>query len=242
LDADYSQTARYYDKVYAWKDYAAEAERLVRFLGVRAEAKRGTLLDVACGTGLHLKHLKKYFDVEGLDLSPEQLAVARERNPGVLFHVGDMTDFSLGRSFDVVTCLFSSIGYAKTLDLMHRAVRCMGVHVNPGGVLAIEPWFTPAAWHPNTVHGTFIDQPELKIARVNTSFVEGRVSVFDLHYLIGTPAGTQHFVEHHEMGLFEEDEMRFAMTGPEWVVEYDREGVSGRGLFLARRAKLRTAR
>lgn len=112
----FSKTARYYDKLYAGKDYAGEVQRLISLLGVEPEKKRLTLLDVACGTGLHIEHLREHFYVEGLDICPELLKVARERNPDTPFHLGDMIEFDLGKRFDVVTCLFSSIGYVKTLD------------------------------------------------------------------------------------------------------------------------------
>jgi len=144
-----------------------------------------------------------------------------------------MADFNLGRSFDVVTCLFSSIGYAKTAERLARALSCMKKHLVRGGLLIIEPWFTPDAWHPNTVHGLLVDEPELKIARVNTSFVDGRLSYFDLHYLIGTPDGTEHLVEHHELRLFETDEILGAMAALGLDVTYDEEGLCGRGLFVA---------
>ena len=76
----------------------------------------------------------------------------------------------------------------------------MAEHLEKGGVLIIEPWFTPDKFYPGTPHAKFIDEPDLKIARVNTSFVEGRVSYFDMHYLIGTPEGTDHFVERQRCG------------------------------------------
>ena len=101
-------------------------------------------------------------------------------------------------------------------------------------MLVIEPWFTPENWHPNTVHSSFIEEPELRIARISTSFVEGRMSVFDLHHLVGTPEGTEHIVEHHEMGLFEVGEMTAAMEGAGLAVTYDSHGLSGRGLYIGR--------
>jgi SAM-dependent methyltransferase len=232
----YSKMARYYDKIYAGKDYAAEAERLVAFLG-NGRSKRRSLLDVACGTGCHLECLRKSFDVEGIDICAEALDDARRRNPGVAFHVADMTDFDLGRTFDVVTCLFSSIGYVKTLDRLRAAVRSMAAHLNPEGVLVVEPWFTPGEWHPNTVHAVYIDEPELKIARVNTSLVEGRLSIVELHYLVGTPERTEHLVERHELGLFEVDEMISALEGEGLIVDHDREGLTGRGLYFGRRRR-----
>jgi len=192
-------------------------------------------LDVACGTGRHIEYLKPHFDVEGLDIFEEFLELARQRNPNIRFHHADMMDFDLGHEFDVVTCLFSSIGYVRTLDNLHRAVGCMAHHLVPGGVLVIEPWFTPDAWKPGTVHAILIDEPALKIARVNTSFSVGRLSYFDLHYLIGTPEGTEHVVEHHELGLFDGDEMCVALADVGLEVSHDGEGSTGRGLFVARK-------
>jgi SAM-dependent methyltransferase len=229
----FSQTAQYYDTIYlAMKDYGTEAEKLTVFIHQYSRSTGNRLLDVACGTGLHLSYLKQHFQVEGLDLDEQLLALARQRNPEVSLHQADMTDFALGRTFDVVTCLFSAIGYVKTLDNLSRAVQCMAHPLAPGGVLLIEPWFTPETWRPGTVHARFIDEPDLKIARINTSFVEGRLSIMDMHYLIGTPAGTEHYVERHELGLFTSDEMIHILTDCGLEVTYDAEGLTGRGLYI----------
>jgi len=101
-------------------------------------------------------------------------------------------------------------------------------------VVVIEPWFTPNDWHPNTVHGIYIDDPELKIARISTSFVRDRMSVFELHHLVGTPDGTEHLVEHHELGLFEVKEMISVMQKAGLTVEHDADGLTGRGLYIGR--------
>jgi SAM-dependent methyltransferase len=227
----FTKTARFYDKIYAFKDYPAEVEQLTAVIHKHLQSGGNHLLDVACGTGKHVEYLKVHFDVEGLDINAELLDIARQRNPGVPFHQGDMVDFDLGYQFDAVTCLFSSIGYVKTLDNLKRAVACMARHLVDGGVLVIEPWFPPDDWHAPSVHLQITDEPELKIARMNTSFQEGRLSYFDLHYLIGTPEGTEHFVERHELGLFETEEMQVALEDAGLETTYDPEGLTGRGLF-----------
>jgi len=231
----FEETARYYDRIYAFKDYAAEASKVRAIVEEELGTGGRRLLDVACGTGLHVERLKAHFDAEGLDLSPELLEVSRERNPEVTHYLADMRTFELDARFDVVTCLFSSIGYMTTVDDLRRAVERMAAHLVLGGLLIVEPWLTPDVWRPNTVHGLFVDEPELKIARVNTSLTEGRVSVFDLHHLIGTPQGTEHVVEHHELGLYTVDEMTEAFASAGLDVRYDSEGLTGRGLYIARK-------
>jgi hypothetical protein len=85
---------------------------------------------------------------------------------------------------------------------------------------------------PGTPHALLIDEPQLKIARVNTSLTEGRVSILDLHHLIGTPTGTEHVVEHHELGLFTVDEMTSAAADAGLETIFDPDGLTGRGLLI----------
>lgn len=230
----FTKTAQYYDLIYYDKDYKTEVDKLLDLIREHGPLPGDRLLDVACGTGHHIHYLKEHFTVEGLDISSELLEIARQRNPEVTFHEGDMIDFTLGRKFDLITCLFSSIGYVRTLDNLVRALETMAKHLEPGGLLLVEPWFTPDQWMPDTVHALFIDEPELKIARVNTSLVKGHLSYFDLHYLIGTPQKTEHFVESHELGLFEQEEMESAFSHAGLQVTLHEEGLIGRGMYIAR--------
>ena len=119
-----------------------------------------------------------------------------------------------------------------TIEDLEKAIATMAQHLVPGGVLIIEPWLTPDVWKAGSVHGMFIDDPDLKIARVNTSLTRGRLSLFDLHHLIGTPKETFHFVEHHEMGLYSEEEMTTAFETASLETTFDPEGITGRGIYI----------
>jgi SAM-dependent methyltransferase len=228
----FSKSAAFYDALYGYKDYAAETERLRTLIGPRPPGS--TLLDVACGTGKHLEYLRHWYAVEGLDLDPQLLDVARRRLPGVPLHQADMAGFDLGRRFDVVVCLFSSIGYTKTVEGLRRAMMCLSAHVAPGGVVIIEPWFAPEAFHNGHPHALFVDRPELKICRMNVSAVHGSVSVLDFHYLVATFSGMECFTERHELGLFTDQQYREAFAASGLNAEHDPEGLTGRGLYVAR--------
>ncbi|MDX6510841.1 MAG: dTDP-3-amino-2,3,6-trideoxy-4-keto-D-glucose/dTDP-3-amino-3,4,6-trideoxy-alpha-D-glucopyranose [Gaiellaceae bacterium] len=229
----FSQSARVYDAIYASiRDYPREAEELHRLIQSRRPGAR-TLLDVACGTAAHLADLRPHYEVEGVDLDPEMLAVARERLPDVEFHEADMTSFDLGRRFDAVVCMFSSIGYVRTVEGLDSAVAAMARHVEPGGLLVVEPWLAPEAWRARHVHAVFVDEPELKIARISMSGQDGNVSIVDFHYLVGTPDGVEQFTERHELGLFTVEEHLAAFRAAGLEVEHDPEGPMGRGLYVA---------
>lgn len=230
----YLATAEWYDRFYRFKDYEGEAARLVGLVSQRHPGAR-TLLDVACGTGRHLEFLRQHFECAGLDNSAGQLAEARRQLPGLELHLGDMRHFRLERRFDVITCLFSAIGYMTTPEDLALACRTMAEHLNSGGLLVIEPWIAPENWKPGTVHALFIDEPALKMARINTSETRGRCSVFDMHHLVGTPDGVQHLVEHHELLLATREELRSALEAAGLVPEFDEPGLCGRGLWIARR-------
>ncbi len=227
-----SQTTRYYDKFYASKNYQAEVLYLCKKIGERIHRLDMTLLDVACGTGEHARFFKQRFAVEGVDISPDMLALARRKNPDLRFFLGDMRDFELNGRYDVITCLFSSIGYLLTLEEVGQAVGNMKRHLNERGLILIEPWFTPQAWREGTIHSMMIEEMDLRLARMSTSRRQGRISIFDRHYLIGTPQGVEHYVEQHRMALYTVEEMKQAFAQNGLQAEYDPAGPTGRGLYI----------
>jgi SAM-dependent methyltransferase len=231
-----------YDLIYAsrGKDYAKEAAYLLRTLARYRLKRSSRLLDVACGTGMHLKWLKRRFPAaEGLDLSPDFIRVARLNNPDLRFHVGDMRTFSIAAKYDLITCLFSSIGYMTSLVDLRRAIKNMSSHLVPGGLMLVEPWFSPDKWNVGQLSMLATGDDSLKIVRMNVAARKGRVSSFDLHHLIGTPKVVTHFVERHRAGLFTVQEMLKAFRDASLQVEYDDKWPTGRGLYVGHLPKHR---
>lgn len=228
----FTKSVQFYDAIYGTKNYEEEASLIHKLIWQYRKSTGRSLLDVGCGTGGHLFFLQEHYAVRGLDINPDMLRLAHQRCPGVEFYEADMVDFMLGYRVDIVISLFSSIGFVKTVDRLNRTVRHMSQHLKPGGVVIVEPWFTPDTWKPGTLHATFVDEPSLKIARMTISGVEGRISKNDFHYMVATPEAISHFVEHHELGLFTDDEYQTAFRNAGLTVIYEPDGLTGRGLYI----------
>ncbi len=231
-----------YDLVHADKPYREEAEAVRALVRKSAARPARTLLDVACGSGRHLEKFVRWFDCTGLDASPEMLALARRRLPRIPLVVGRMESFDLGREFDVVTCLFSAIGYARSVQGLSRTVRNLARHVAPGGVLVVEPWLTPKVFREGWLHHLVVEREGTVVIRMNGSRLRRGRSVFDFHYLVGRDGEVDHFVERHDLGLFDVPTMLGAFRGAGLSVRYLARGLSTRrGLYVGRRTPRRSA-
>lgn len=236
--------ARRYDALYAAAgvDVAAEAaEVLARARALLGREEVVSLLDVACGTGAHLDRWRRTIvDLAGIDLSSAMLREARRRLPmDVALHAADFRTFDLGRTFEVVTCLFSSIGYVRDLLELDAAVARMAAHLAPGGVLLLEPWLTPDAWDPD--HGLDIDVvpgdrgPEA--VRVLRSWREGDASWFDWVTVEAGARGLQVDREEHRTLLITRERYLAAFTAAGLDATWEDPGLRGRGLVVARRRR-----
>ena len=231
----FTESADLYDAIYSFKDYAAEARQIAALVRSSHPAAR-RVLDVACGTGEHARHLavNHEFDVDGLDIDAGLLRVAREKHPSGTFFQADMSEFALEKRYDVVLCLFSSIGYLVTLERTRRALSCFQRHLAPNGVLFVEPWFPPGKLEHGRVFrhtGTHLGRA---VERVSRNEIDGRISRLWFDYYVETPDGVRHASEVHELGLFTTAEMSTAFQDAGFQADWDSVGLSGRGLWAAR--------
>jgi SAM-dependent methyltransferase len=234
--ASYEEASRYYDLIYeAMKDYAAEAERLRHVLEHYAQRPLRDLLDMACGTGLHVQYLKDHYRVEGADLSPAQLAVARRRCPDLVFHEADMTNFDLGHDYDAVTCLFSAIGHVISEERLRAAVQAMAAHVRPGGVVVVEPFIDPSDFRPGHISVEDGEGGKTRVVRVAYSERVDNVLKLTMHHYVSA-AGKVSVAEpvRFDIAMFTAEQLRGAMESAGLEVFHDPEGLMGRGLYIGR--------
>jgi ubiquinone/menaquinone biosynthesis C-methylase UbiE len=228
----FSRSQPYYDEIYSFKDYAKEDEALYRLIEETKACPEESLLEVACGTGTHLTNLKAHYRVEGLDIDPAMLDLARAKQPDIPFHLGDMERFDLGKQFGAVVCLFGSIGALKTQEDLDLAAGAMARHLLPGGVLVVEPWLMPDDYEVGRLTVQTVDKPQLKIARVSLSGLEGQTALIDFHYVVGEPGRVHHFTERLALTLFRLQDYRQAFSEAGLMFSQVTAGPWPRGLLV----------
>lgn len=193
------------------RDYAGEARQLAAVVHGRIPRARD-LLDVACGTGLHLPGLSEAFEqVHGLDRSAGMLALANARTPGLVAHRADMRNFTLGRRFDAITCMFAVPHLTGTGEL-NDFVAVLVRHLTVPGVIVLEPWFSPEQFVSGYVAKDVINLEDRTIVRLSHSRRIGdrRVGMTVHHVDVGPARGLSHRTDDVKLTLFRPEEFQAA--------------------------------
>ncbi|MFZ5910096.1 MAG: class I SAM-dependent DNA methyltransferase [Chloroflexota bacterium] len=142
--------AELYDLFYAQKPYAEEALFVHECIQKYAQGPAHFLLDLACGTGSHAFEFERFgYQVVAVDYSADMLEQARHKamknNSRVQFCQQDMRLLNVSeRPFDIVTCLFDSIGYVATNENILQVLKGVHSHLKPNGIFIFEFWHAPA--------------------------------------------------------------------------------------------------
>ncbi len=232
----FSESAELYDTIYrTLKNYAAEADVIAKIIHTAHPAAR-TVLDVGCGTGEHVKHLRlSGFDADGLDLDAGLLALARKKVPDAAFFEADMSNFELPKRYDVVACLFSAIGYLKTVDRVTAALRLLRNHLATDGIVIVEPWLTPGKMRAGKGSTVKTEVAGLRVERDSFIVIDGTLSTLTFDYRLDDAHGTRRAREVHELGLFTTEQMLGAFSAAGLTATFDPVGIfDNRGLYTAR--------
>lgn len=142
--------ASYYDLIYRGKDYAGEAEFVLRRLARDREAPQ-TVLDLGCGTGRHAAQFARHgVAVTGVDMSEMMVALGRDEiavQDGLssmpTLVVGDARTVRLEHRFDAVVSLFHVASYQTSEDDLEAYFQTAFVHLDPGGRFLFDFWHGP---------------------------------------------------------------------------------------------------
>lgn len=230
----YKEFSEVYDLIYSFIDYKKACKRLSKLIKKYKRSPGMKLLDVACGTGTHLLYLQHSFVCTGLDLNADMLEIARKKVENATFIQADMITMDLNEKFDVLTCLFSSIGYSKTYENLRKTINNFSNHLNSGGLVIIEPWLEKSNYQEGHISMTTYDGDDIKIARLNTTGLKDDLSTMEMHYLmLKRGENVKYFKDYHELGLFEIEKTIDTMKDTNFeVISFKKGLMVDRGLIL----------
>lgn len=133
LYKDYKIDANFYDIFNKDRNYSIEMKFLLRMLKDRRK-----VLDVGCGTGIHLNILENLgYIVEGIDISPKMIAVAKMRVKGPI-HKADILDFKLDEKYDAVIAMYHVFNHLKSYDEFECGIKNLLNHTKKGGIIILD--------------------------------------------------------------------------------------------------------
>jgi SAM-dependent methyltransferase len=133
----YTDLAEVYEAMYqTFIDYDDEFRYYAQLLQT---APGPALLEIGCGSG-HLapRFSKAGFQYTGLDLSPEMLAIARQKHPALHFLQADMRHFALPQPTDAAIMTGRTISYLLHNQDLSDCFASVRRHLRPGGPFCFD--------------------------------------------------------------------------------------------------------
>ena len=134
----YSVIAPLYDRING-DQYAPYAAFLKEVFSRISRIPVKEVLDLGCGTGSIAALLAEEYDMVALDVSPDMLSIAMEKNAGknTLLLCQDMRNFELYGTVQGVYSSFDCLNYLKTEDL-GKVFSLVHNYLEPGGVFVFD--------------------------------------------------------------------------------------------------------
>lgn len=134
----YTDLSSYYDLMCSDIDYLEQSRHVHRLYQLFGSGGP-RYLDLACGTGPHLRHfIDLGYRASGMDIHQPMLDIARQRCPEAELLQGDMTRFAAAQPFDLITCFLYSIHYTQTVDDLQQCIASVHEALSPGGVFCFN--------------------------------------------------------------------------------------------------------
>lgn len=219
--------SKYYDLLYQDKDYANEANFVLKKLR-KYQPKLSSILELGSGTGNHAHFLARDLNkMVGIEQSKEMLEMSAQKQiPNFIALNSSISNFSYPDRFDSAIALFHVISYLTDLKELISCFNCVNQHLNNDGLFLFDVWYTPCVLTEKpAVRVKRWENEEIKITRIaepKSDWNESIVKVnFEVH--VQDKKNDKSFIlnEMHPMRHFTLTEIKLLsqLTGFE-VMEY----------------------
>lgn len=234
--------SRYYDLLYADKNYAGETAYICSLIEAHAGKPVVSLLELGCGTGIHALMLASEAGLRvcGVDLSETMLEAARERaaaqcvgSDRVSFHEGNACTFRIDRKFDVVASLFHVVSYQTTEERLNAQFETAATHLEKDGLFIFDFWYGPAVLSQKpSVRAKRLSDEHIAVTRLAEPVIRDMQNVVDVNYdlfVLDRATGvTTELRETHEMRYFFLPEIDRLLADHGFVRERAEEWMTGK--------------
>ena len=137
-NALYTDLSCYYDLMCADIDYKAQSNCIRRLQQIFANDGKAHL-DLACGTGPHVRHFTDFgYRSAGLDINQAMLDIAQTRCPEAQFTWQDMSTFTVTEPVDLITCFLYSIHYNHGIEKLQQCIASVHRALKLGGIFCFN--------------------------------------------------------------------------------------------------------
>jgi ubiquinone/menaquinone biosynthesis C-methylase UbiE len=134
----YTDLSDYYDVMCAdinYHEQVALVRRLHQLFGNKGKA----YLDLACGTGPHVRHFIDFgYKCSGLDINQPMLELAIRRCPEAQFTLQNMCGFEVDEPFDLITCFLYAVHYSENIKRLKECIHSAHIALTSGGVFCFN--------------------------------------------------------------------------------------------------------
>jgi len=134
----YTNLSQYYDLMCCDIDYQQQSQAVMRLHNLFGNGE-ATHLDLACGTGPHIRHfIDSGYQSRGLDINEPMLAIAKARCPEAEFMLQNMNEFNLEQPVSLITCFLYSLHYNPTIEQLQQCIQHAFNALSPAGVFCFN--------------------------------------------------------------------------------------------------------
>jgi SAM-dependent methyltransferase len=218
---------RYYDAIFAGKDYRGEIQRALQRSGLRGGGLR--ILEIGSGTGNHtvacalLGH-----EVVGVESDPRMVAVAEHKQDALPPELARRIRYFRGRvedlpdeGFQLALALFNVVNYLGTLAELQSFLAAVARRLRPGAPFLFDAWNGVAA---------LLDPPREKHTAVETATHTVRVGVTGRLEPMALRATLHYSLEATEKATGQTETGTYELAQTVWPAKVIADAAGGAGL------------
>lgn len=248
----YDEKAELYDLLYSYKNYEKEVANLVKLANsnLKVYGKKINILDLACGTGEHLKFMTKHFPnamFDGVDLNSGAIQLAKmkmKKKIKINFSNDDMLSYlqKSKKEYNLITCLFSSIQYITNPTELRNFFKETYKHTTLNGVFIFDLRYAIDNWRINQIVSSTYHSDKIDVTMIGMPFVKNRVVTWNPAIIWKKNGMLDMTVDKHEIYLYSVNEMRQWLEDVDYSVEvyndfsFNKYDGSAPPVFVAKKA------